>query len=142
MKARISIEKEYEVKYLQVDAGVRYWEDSEINGQEDSSDIPQMPCVYAKREKFRWMPLINVDNGKIINWNKSVNANIHYKVCDDGEYTLLDNDQKVIIKVNGYVPSILAPSENNFGDYIIMKVDKNGYIQDWHCDEYDIQEIT
>ena len=55
MKAKIRIEKEYEVKYLQVNAGVRYWEDSEINGVEDGFGVPQMPCavrmIYHSRNR-------------------------------------------------------------------------------------------
>lgn len=141
MKARIKIEKEYEVKYLQVNAGVRYWEDSEINGVEDDCSVPQMPCVFKKGMKLRWMPLIDLDNGRIVNWEEGITANIHYKVCDDGEYELSDDEKIPLQRIKSYVPSILCPSEKGFGDYIIMHVDENGYIKGWHCNEDDIQEL-
>ena len=35
MKATIKIKKEVDVRYLKVDAGVRYWEDADVNGVPD-----------------------------------------------------------------------------------------------------------
>lgn len=143
MKARIKIkiEKEYEVKYLQVNAGVRYWEDSTINRVKDDCSVPQMPCVVKKEMELRWMPLIDLDDGRIVNWKEGITANIHYKVCDDGEYELLDDEKNPLFTIESYVPSVLYPSECGFGDYIIMHVDENGYIKYWHCGEDDIQEL-
>jgi len=32
---------------------------------------------------------------------------------------------------NDYVPEIMCPKENGYGDYIIMIVDENGKIENW-----------
>lgn len=126
MKAKIKVEKEVEIKQLQVDAGVRYWEDATVNGQEDENgDL--IPC----REGDAWKPVIDIDSGKILNWKQGVEADIHYKVCDDGIYRLVDDEGNTVLSKGGYVPKIMSPEENGYGDYIIMKVDSEGQIANW-----------
>ncbi|MFV0141015.1 hypothetical protein [Empedobacter falsenii] len=126
MKIKLKIKTTFEVKYLQVDARVRYWEDATVNGIEDENgDL--IPC----RENDSWKPLIDVDNGQIINWEQGKKAEIHYKVCDDGDYTILDIDKTFIKKVDGYVISDLVINERSSGDYIILEIDENGFIKDW-----------
>ena len=126
MKATIKIKKEVEIKYLQVKAGVRYYEDAEINGFEDK-DGTLVPCKIGEL----WSPLIDIDNGTILNWKPGTIAKIHYKVCDDGEYQLLDNEKNMVKSIEGYVPRIMCPEENGYGDYIIMNIDGNGKIAKW-----------
>ena len=105
---RITINKptDFEAKFLKVDAGVRYWEDAEVNGVSDidlyeSNGVgkPLMPCaVQIKKEPdgciysdhYRWQPLIDIERGQILNWAKGVDANVHYKVCDDFQCEILD----------------------------------------------------
>jgi hypothetical protein len=36
MKVKLVIEKEFDVKYLKAEVGARYWEDSSVDGVEDS----------------------------------------------------------------------------------------------------------
>lgn len=43
MKITIKVEKEVEIKTLEVRAGVRYWEDATVNGNEDSEG-ELIPC--------------------------------------------------------------------------------------------------
>lgn len=130
MKTKIKVEKEVNIKTIVVNAGVRYWEDSEVNGVEDEhGDL--IPC----RIDDRWKPIINIETGIITNWKKGVVANIHYRVCDDGSYFLKDDKGKTVFKKDGYVPSFMCPKENGFGDYIIMDVDADGKISDWDIDE-------
>lgn len=72
MKITINQPTEIEVVYLKVDAGVRYWEDAEVNGVSDSENPPTIPCtefIHADNE-YRWRPIINIDNGVITNWEK------------------------------------------------------------------------
>ena len=45
MKITISKTTEFEAVYLKVDAGVRYWEDAEVNGVSDSENPPTIPCA-------------------------------------------------------------------------------------------------
>src|SRR5688572_3230134 len=125
MKAKIMVEKEVEIKTLSVRAGVRYWEDAKIDGVEDEAgDL--IPC----RDEDYWCPEIDIDKGVITNW-KGCKAEIHYKVCDDGTYTLKDAEGNVIKEIEGYVPDIMCPEDNGYGDYIIMKVDEAGKIANW-----------
>lgn len=125
MKVRLTIEKDFEVKYLQVEVQVRYWEDSIFNGEYDVNG--QIPC----REGDLWKPLIDIEYGIILNWVIGKTAQIHYKVCDGGVYTLLDSDKNKVISKEGYVPKIMCPKDSGYGDYIIMDIDENGKIADW-----------
>ena len=56
---------------------------------------------------------------------------MHYKVCDAGRYTLLDADKADLITIDGYVPRIMSPKENGYGDYVIMDIGPDGLIADW-----------
>lgn len=70
MKAKIKIEKEVELKTLSVKAGVRYWEDAEVNGVEDT-DGTLIPC----RNGDDWCPEIDIETGRILNWEQGKTAN-------------------------------------------------------------------
>ncbi len=129
MKIELTVKKEFEVTHLNVNAGVRYWEDATVNGIEDTDGL-LIPC----RINERWMPLIDLETGIITNWKKGVKAEIQYKICDDGIYILLDKDSNVVKEIEGYVPNILDLHEDGFGDCIIINVDENGLIEDFKCD--------
>lgn len=134
MKIQVKQIVERDAYYLVVRAGVRYWEDAEINGAPDETG-ELTPC----RNGDNWCPKIDIDNGRILNWKEGVVADIHFKVCDDGEYRILDEDGEEIVRKEGYVPEIMCPEENGYGDYIIMKVDEHGYIANWQPDLSDFQ---
>ena len=72
-----------------------------------------------------------MQTGKIINWQEGKNASIHFKSCDDNEFYLLDKDNNIIAGIDGYVIDMMCPKENGDGDYVIMDIDSNGFIQDW-----------
>lgn len=130
MKIELTVKKEFEVKTLLVEADVRYWEDATVNGVEDENgDL--IPCKVGDT----WKPIIDLETGLITNWEKGKEANIHYKVCDAGEYWLQDEKGEKIVKATGYyVPEFLAIDDSGYGDYIIMKVDKEGKINNWLFD--------
>ena len=135
MKAIIKVEKEVEIKTLQVSAGVRYWEDATVNGVEDENgDL--IPC----RNGDNWEPKININKGVIVNWKKGIKAEVHYKVCDAGVYELKDEEGETVIKKEGYVPKIMCPEGNGYGYYIIMNIDENGQIGNWQPDIDDFFE--
>lgn len=117
------------VKFLKAECDVRYWEDAKVNGVEDE-DGSRIPC----REGDCWKPLIDLETGVIQNWREGTEAEIHYKVCDAGFYTLLNQDGAPVVMTDGYVPSMLSPNENGYGDYVIMKVDDAGRIEGWKAD--------
>ena len=135
MKIKLKIEKEFEVKYLLAEVGARYWEDATVNGVEDTEG-KLIPC----RNGDYWKPLIEIESGLITNWTQGVKAEIHYKCCDDGVYRLLDKDRIEIKSIDGYVPKIMCPKENGYGDYVIMDIDTNGQIQKWRSDLSDFLE--
>jgi hypothetical protein len=112
-------------KFIEVQAGVRYWEDATVNGSEDIEG-----SLIACRSGNYWKPIIDIEYGCILNWPIGTTADIHFKVCDDGEYWLLDKNGKRIAKYKGdYVPNdFLCHGDEGYGDYIILKVDENGLI--------------
>jgi len=136
MKIAIKVKKEFEVKYLKAKCGVRYWEDATVNGEEDKDGV-LIPC----RDGDYWCPIIDIETGLITNWLKGHEASIHYKVCDDGEYSLLDSNMGEIITINDYVPEMLCPKRDGYGDYVIMDVDRDGKIIDWKVDLTEFEEF-
>jgi len=130
MKISIKVTQEVDVRELHVDAGVRYWEDTDINGNPDTEGGDHIPCKNGDR----WQPAIDLESGRIKNWEKGKTANVHYKVCDDGIYTLVDRDGNAAAQEEGYVPKIMCPADNGYGDYIIMEINADGMIQDWKVD--------
>jgi hypothetical protein len=135
-KIQIKEVKTVDVAFLQVSAGVRYWEDSSINGVHDTEEGALIPC----RNGDRWEPRIDLDAGVIANWPKGTTANIHYKVCDNGKYSLLSHDGKIVKQIEGYVPDIMCPQEQGYGDYIIMKIDEDGKIEGFKVDLGDFED--
>lgn len=115
-------------KYLEVLAGVRYWEDAEVNGVDDVEGN-----LIPFRQNDLWKPIIDIENGVILDWPQGMTANVHYKVCDEGKYYLLDENKNRIAQWRGYyVPdSFLCHGDQGFGDYIIFDVDQNGKIKNY-----------
>lgn len=149
MKVEIEVlnyEKEqFDVCKIKVSAGVRYWQDSKIDGVRDNDcekegNHPLMPCAeyigeqnsFLRANNWRWCPIINIDDGRIDNWEVGKTADIHYKVCDDFVCYILGERGNVIHEYDNYVPRIMCPAENGYGDYIIMHIDANGYIEGWN----------
>ncbi len=53
------------------------------------------------------------------------------KICNSGIYFLLDKDKKVICKIAGYVPNGLVPDSDDCGDYIRLRINSDGTIENW-----------
>jgi hypothetical protein len=126
MKATIKKPIEVEIKTLLVRAGVRYWEDTSVNGIDDEEG-KLIPC----RDGDYWCPKIDIDKGVITNWEKGKTAIVHYKICDDGTYDLLDEKEDCVLTKEGYVPDILDLDGESYGDYIIMTINEDGSIENW-----------
>ena len=108
-------------KYLEVKAKVRYWEDATL---EDGS----IPC----RQGDYWCPIIDLDTRVITNWEQGKSAHVHYKVCDGGEYWLLDETKSRIYKWDGYyVPCKYLNQDDGNSDYIVLQISADGKIEDW-----------
>ena len=134
MQVKVKQEVVFDATTILVNANVRYWEDSEINGVDDHPTMPTMPCAVKGDNGYRWLPIIDIETGQIRNWREGTTAEIYYKVCDEFECRVLDEKggERCLIKdYEGYVPNFMCPKENGYGDYIIMDIDESGYIQDW-----------
>lgn len=131
----ITVPTTMKVAYLQADCGVRYWEDATVNGVVDE-DGTLIPC----RVGDGWRPLIDLKMGTIADWPPGTEANIHYKVCDAGTYALLDADRDQVIRINSYVPKMMSPGGEGYGDYVIMKIGPDGKIENWRADLSDFDQ--
>lgn len=142
MEFNVNIPANINIKYLKIDAGVRYWENGEINGVCDKEDgCPMMPFAQECETKgeYRWRPTIDIETGKIVGWPKDVTASVHYKVCDDGRYSLYTEGNTPIVETtdNCYVLDCIG----EYGDYIVMNIDGEGLIKDWNFSQADVDEI-
>lgn len=126
------------IKYLRVRAGVRYWEDTYVNGVEDDNDDPRMPFA---RESGNWYIDIDTKTGSIKDWPQGASARVHYKTCDDNTFYFINHNGTVIGEYDGYVPSCLAIDDDGWGDYIIFHIAANGKIEDWNFTQDDIDKI-
>jgi hypothetical protein len=129
--------------YLEVRAEVRYWEDATVNGTDDTDG-----ALVPLRSDKHWCPVIRLADGMVMDWPQGTTADIHYKVCDQGEYWLLDDERKRVAKWAGfYVPNeFLCHGDEGYGDYIIFSVGADGVIEKYRapdirmvcgCDEDD-----
>ena len=62
-------------------------------------------------------------------------------MCDSGTYFLLDKDKQVICKIAGYVPNGLIPEADDCGDYIRLRINHDGLIENW-LEKADFSEFT
>lgn len=119
--------------HILAEAGVRYWEDATVNGVQDE-DGTLIPC----RVGDIWRAKIDLATGVICDWPSGTTADIHYKVCDNGEYWLLDANGSPIARRDGYVPGVfLCHGDNGYGDYIILKVGSDGQIAHYQRPDID-----
>jgi len=51
------------------------------------------------------------------------------------------DEQKHVLSKQGYVTECLAVNDDGYGDYIIMKVDSEGIIQDWKFEKHHLKEF-
>jgi len=125
--------------HLIVEAEVRYWEDTTVNGVEDSDG-----SLVPLRKGKNWCPVIELATGKISDWPQGTVAEVHYKVCDQGEYWLANSTGSRVAKRKGhYVPDdLLCVGDRGYGDYIIFNVGADGTIAGWTPPTIDPSEWT
>ncbi len=120
MELTIKVEKKVEIKKVRVEVAVRY----------DDEDIPY---DFPLRNGDMWIGTIDVDNGKIIDWPQGESGELSMKICDEGSYYLLDENDNVILSIEeDYVPNKLLPG--TYGDYIDLKINEEGIITNWMPD--------
>lgn len=131
MNATIKISKEVDLAFINVCAEVRYWDDAVLDGEDCTEACEYFPC----KEGDCWKPEIDIDNGIILNWDSGHTAKVHFKICDMCAYSIVDGDgETVLYKDWSYVPDILCPGGDGYGDYIIMNIDSDGRIANWNAD--------
>lgn len=114
--------------HIEVEAEVRYWEDATVNGVEDSAGD-----LIPGRDGDLWKVRINLAEGRIEGWPANVAANLHYKVCDAGEYWLTNAAGERLARWKGqYVPAaFLCHGSSRHSDYIIMRIREGGRIAEY-----------
>lgn len=111
-------------KYLRAEIGARYWEDSKLNG------VPDKEGNMPLKEGGYWKVDIELSSGKICNWREGSTASLHYKSADQNNFYLLDENKEITHKYeNEYVIDAMCPEEKGYGNYVIMDIDKNGFIK-------------
>ncbi len=78
---------------------------------------------------------IDVENGKLLNHDLGHKIKLYNKAVDEGTYTLLDTETGETKTIQDYVISGLDTYGNGYGDYVILDVDKNGFIKGWDSDK-------
>lgn len=131
MQYEALVPRTYEITHLVAIMGVRYWEDATVNGVEDTNGYI-IPC----RNDDNWEITVDAKTGKVKDWPEGTEAKIHYKVCDDGEYSLFSGPELVACHY-GYVPKTFCPGGDGYGERVIMTIEKDGTIQGWSPDPQD-----
>lgn len=134
-------------KVIKCHIGVRYFDDTEVcrNGEwetdvEGNENQPLIPCCVFHPWKsnpdcgeYTWDPIIDPATGRILNWEQGVEANVHYKVCDECDFEYeVDGEVVADNSDEGYVPDFLCPGDDGYGDYVIMYIKGDGQIQNWN----------
>lgn len=114
-------------RYIEVEANVRFWEDTFVN------DEPDIDGNIPLRKGNKWCPVIDIKTGHVVDWPAGVEANVCYKVRDEGLYWLLDEQGNRIAKWKGsYVPDdILCVNSRGYGDYVDFSINEAGNIEYW-----------
>lgn len=140
----VKLEVTERARFIEVSAGVRYWEDAALKNLRDTGESPAE--LSFEEVPFRkgdcWEPVIDLQTGQVLGWPEGVEARIHYKVCDAGQYWLLDDNKQRIAQWKGYyVPDdILCVGRSGYGDYIIFTIGGDGFIQHWRNPGIDPEE--
>ena len=117
MKFTVKRPVEIDIKFVKIEASVRYEEE----------DIPN---DFPFRTGDMWNVLVDIETGIIVDWPQGRTADVHMKVCDKGSYYLLDAEKNVVASIEqDYVPNGIIPG--SYGDYIEMTILEDGRINEW-----------
>lgn len=135
MEITILKEEKINLKYIKCHFYIRDW----------SGFVCSARKIPFSSENY-WNPVIDVDEGKIIDWEKGVTLNVNAKTCDDNELYLYDENNNLIIWFDnyqketvhfyrGYVPEFLDVIGDGCGDYLQLIIDRDGYIKNFNKEE-------
>ena len=154
MRLKVKVIKEMDVRYLQALMGVRYysdckysldngntWKDDLGDTEEDEEKVKGLlPGITTDDigygENTYWKVIIDLEDGKVLNWNDRLTLSTHFKVCDDGEYKFLDDNMDEIVNLNKsygqcYVPEFMSIDDEGFGDYVHLTIHPDGTIENY-----------
>ena len=163
MKVNCKATKEFDIDKVICDIDVRYYVDcsfSKDNGEtwekdfedDDKSDDyvkSQLPCMkevtFTKKNIWSgketqetrkdWCPVIDVNEGKILDWTPGFCLDTQFKVCDQGVYVYSNQDEsQQIVSYDCdeyYVPGWLDEVGDGYGDYLQITINGDGTIKDW-----------
>ncbi|WP_434716225.1 hypothetical protein [Paraburkholderia sp. A3RO-2L] len=129
-----------QARFIELRAGVRYWEDASLNGVKDTEG------TIPLRVGDDWAPVIELAMGRVLDWPEGLEATTCYKVCDNGDYWLLDADRKRIAKWKRYyVPAaFFDTSMAGYGsiasDYIVLSIGCDGLVANWRNPPLDAEQ--
>ena len=159
----MKIQSEFNIDKVICDIDVRYYVDcsfSKDNGQtweknfddDDESDTyvrSQLPCMKTvkyiyrglwgkkseERERQDWCPVIDVNEGKVLDWTPDFVLRTHFKICDQGIYVYSNYDESQQIVScdcdDYYVPNWLCDFDEGYGDYMYIQINGDGTIENW-----------
>lgn len=122
--------------YVKAVLPTRFPQDSRLNGEWDDEHNPKMPLT-TKSVGDAWAGhtmtlVIDIESGKVQNWNEGDVAEINNKVVDMGIYSILNKDGDEITVIEGdYVPKALQIDDYPDGDYVEMTIQADGHIKKW-----------
>ena len=116
---KVNILKQFDAAFIDVEVAVRYEEE----------DIPK---DAPKRSGDMWRAIIDLNERKVLDWPQGEVLSFDMKICDEGIYTLLDENMEEITRYEGYVPNQLLPG--SFGDCLALDIDGDGIITNWRKD--------
>ena len=159
----MNIQKEFNIDKVICDIDVRYYVDcafSRDNGEtweddfDDNDDGEEyvksvLPCmkkvkythtglwngVKTEQERMDWCPVIDVNEGKVLDWTPGFVLRTCFKVCDQGIYVYSNYDEsQQIVSCDCdlyYVPKWLDDIDDGFGDYMYIQINEDGTISKW-----------
>jgi len=114
----MKIIKEVDVKFIWIQFPI---DDEEI---EEFKDFPKRITNFCEL-------IIDIDEGKIVNWPSGISENVSFCIKDSGTFELFDCDGfKIKATHDGYVPNHLLPGD--YGDTLDLDIDENGKILNWY----------
>lgn len=159
----MEIQKSFTIDKVICDIDVRYYVDcsfSKDNGvtwEKDFDDVEeqeayvksQLPCMRevtythkslwsekeTEKKRMDWCPVIDVNEGKVLDWPEGFILNTNFKICDQGVYVYSNYDEtQQIVSTDCelyYVPKWLDDIDDGFGDYMYITINGDGTIKDW-----------
>ena len=123
------------LKYVRITSNANLFDDYKITTPDTLVDNVVNPLVIDDLLNF----VIDNSTGIIENWPVGISMKTWFKLRDEGNYELLDDDKNSILTItDSYVPDIIC--ENGGGDYLEFDIDENGKIKNWNVLNNDLIE--